>query len=213
MSKGLDEQGKKLPHQWITGDDELGRSSSFRRALRKRNEPYILAVPSNTAVRDLEDVPEYSGRGAPPKGAFRQVTHWKDGVAVAEWRVIDVRDGEKSPLTLKLVTCRVLAKTERGCKVKSEERLIVTVRPEGGGVKYDYYISNDFESSDEEIARVIVASHRVEDCFRRAKGESGLADYEVQTWHGWHHHVVLALLACWFLTKESLRAKKKGVRP
>lgn len=30
-----------------------------------------------------------------------------------------------------------------------------------GGVKYDYYFSNDFESSDEEWAGVIVGSHRV----------------------------------------------------
>lgn len=206
----LDEQGKKLPHKWITGDDELGRSSTFRRALRKRKEKYILAVPSNTSVRDLENVPKYSGRGAPPKGAFCQVAQWKKGIT--EWREIDVRDGEKRPLMLKLATCRVLAKTEQGRKNKQEERLIVTVRPDGNGVKHDYYLTNDFESSDEELARVIVGSHRVEDCFRRAKGSCGLADYEVQTWYGWHHHVTLVLLACWFLTKETLRAKKKGVR-
>jgi SRSO17 transposase len=70
-------------------------------------------------------------------------------------------------------------------------------------VKYDYYLSNALDESVEEFVRVIVGSHRVEDCFRRAKGACGLADYEVQTWYGWHHHVTISLLACWFLTKET----------
>jgi hypothetical protein len=40
-----------------------------------------------------------------------------------------------------------------------------------------------------------------------------LADYEVRTWPGWHHHVSLSLLAAFFLTKETVRAKKKGITP
>jgi SRSO17 transposase len=32
----LDEQGEQLPHPWIMGDDELGKSSWFRRELRRR---------------------------------------------------------------------------------------------------------------------------------------------------------------------------------
>jgi SRSO17 transposase len=206
----LDEQGELLPHKWITGDDELGKSSSFRRELRKRNEKYVLAVPCNTTVRNLENTPEYPGRGAPPKGPFRQVGDWKDFVTEYEWTKIEVRDGEKRPLTLTLVTCRVLARTERGRDEANEELLIVTVRPDGDGVKYDYYLSNAFDESLGELARVILGSHRVEDCFRRAKGACGLADYEVQTWPGWHHHVTFSLLACWFLTKETLRGKKRA---
>lgn len=31
----LDEHGLTLPHRWITGDDEMGRSSGFRRDLRR----------------------------------------------------------------------------------------------------------------------------------------------------------------------------------
>ena len=205
------QQAKLLPHQWIAGDDELGRSSPFRREWRKRKNQYVLAVPSNTTVRDLEQVPDYSGRGAPPKGPFVQVGDWKDHVTENDWHVIDVRDGEKRPLVLKLATCRILARTERGRAASGEELLIVTERPDGDGVKYDYYLSNALDEPVEELARVIVASHRVEDCFRRSKGECGLADYEVQGWSGWHHHVALTLLATFFLTKETLRAKKKSV--
>src|SRR5919201_2241549 len=52
MLEMLDEHGSVLPHMWIAGDDELGRSSWFREQLRQRNERYLLAVPSNTLVRD-----------------------------------------------------------------------------------------------------------------------------------------------------------------
>ncbi len=60
----LDERGSSLPHAWLSGDDELGRSSWFRQQLQARGECYLLAVPSNTLVRDLtEPDPPYGGRG------------------------------------------------------------------------------------------------------------------------------------------------------
>ncbi len=59
----LDECGERLPHRWIAGDDEMGRPSGFRRELQGRDERYLLGVPSNTLVRDLDvPPPEYSGR-------------------------------------------------------------------------------------------------------------------------------------------------------
>src|SRR6516162_2033325 len=59
----LDERGPLLPHAWVSGDDEMGRSSWFRRELHTRGESYLLAVPSNTLVRDLRAPdPPCSGR-------------------------------------------------------------------------------------------------------------------------------------------------------
>ena len=58
----LDECGANLPHTWIAGDDEMGRPSGFRRDLRGRGQRYLLAVPSNTLIRDIDaPPPEYSG--------------------------------------------------------------------------------------------------------------------------------------------------------
>src|SRR6478736_5701412 len=73
----LRETGPLLPHGWVAGDDEMGRSSRFRAELRRLGERYLLAVPSNTTVRDLEaEAPEWSGRGRPPKRAFEPVRTW-----------------------------------------------------------------------------------------------------------------------------------------
>jgi SRSO17 transposase len=53
----LAQNGAWLPHSWIAGDDEMGRPYWFRRRLAALGERYLLAVPSNTARRDLEVEP------------------------------------------------------------------------------------------------------------------------------------------------------------
>ena len=37
----LQEHGPLLPHCWITGDDEMGRSTAFRQQLRVLSEQYL----------------------------------------------------------------------------------------------------------------------------------------------------------------------------
>jgi SRSO17 transposase len=64
----LDAWRDQVPHGWVTGDDELGRQTQFRHALRERGERYVLGVPCTTTMRDLEaPLPAYAGRGRPPK--------------------------------------------------------------------------------------------------------------------------------------------------
>jgi len=207
----LESNRQYLPHRWIAGDDEMGRSSRFRRDLRDLNEQYLLAVPSNTSVRDLESKPPaYSGHGQPPKQPFQRVDRWLAALNDAVWTKVDVRDGEKGPLTIEIVKCRVVARTERSWHEPVEELLIVTRSPDGNSkVKYDYYLSNaPADTPLDELARVVKAEHRIEDCLKRAKSEAGLSDYEVRTWTGWHHHQALSLIALWFLILETRRGKK-----
>ena len=78
----LAESGSVLPHAWVAGDDEMGRPEWFRRDLRDRGERYLLAVPSNTLIRDQEVAPpEYSGRGRHPKNPFMRVDVWAERLA------------------------------------------------------------------------------------------------------------------------------------
>jgi hypothetical protein len=178
-------------------------------------EPYLLAVPSNTGIRDLQsDPPAYRGRGARPKQPFQRVDRWRKALDEEVWTRVDVRDGEKGPLVTELIKCRVVARTERGRDDCTEELLIVTRTPEGNGTfKYDAYLSNaPADTTLEELARVVKAEHRIEDCLKRAKSEAGLSDYEVRTWAGWHHHQTLSLMALWFLILETRRGKKIHTR-
>jgi SRSO17 transposase len=207
----LKDNGNYLPHRWIAGDDEMGRSSGFRRDLRALGEQYLLAVPSNSGIRDLDSpsVP-YGGWGRCPKQPFQRADRWRDSLAKRAWMRIDVRDGEKGPLVLEMVKTRVMARTERGCRDAAEELLVVTRSvDECGNVKYDYYLSNGpADTPLDELARVVKAEHRIEDCLKRAKSEAGLCDYEVRTWAGWYHHQTFSLIALWFLILETRRGKK-----
>jgi SRSO17 transposase len=206
----LQETGPLLPHGWVSGDDEMGRSSRFRAELRRSGERYVLAVPSNTTVRDLEGaVPEPGGRGPHPKRAFEQVRAWAGSLSPGVWRRIEVAEGERGPVVVEVAGTRVVARTDRG-RIGPEELLVVVrSRDDAGEAKYDYHLSNaSAETAPGVLVRVIQAGHRIEECLQRGKSEAGLADYQVRTWSGWYHHQALSLIAAWFLVQETRRGEK-----
>jgi SRSO17 transposase len=205
----LAESGGALAHTWIAGDDEMGRPSGFRQELRDLGQRYLLAVPSNTTIRDLEAwPPEYAQRGPRRKPPFVRVGTWCAALPEDAWTKIEVRDGEKGPLLIEAVKRRVQARTERR-GTGPEELLFVTRELQAdNSFKLDYHWSNaDPEVPLEELARVAKAEHRIEECFERAKGEAGLGDYQVRNWIAWHHHQTLSLLTAWFLNQETRRGK------
>jgi SRSO17 transposase len=207
----LERRGSMLPHGWISGDDEMGRPAWFRQELAARHENYLLAVPSNTSIRDLEaERPPYGGHGPHPKTPFLGVRDWCEALSEESWTRLTVRDGEKGPLEVGIVKRRVKSKIER--RVMAFEELLVVVRhEEGGKMKYDYHLSNAAPTTPlAELARVANAEHRVEECLKRGKSEAGLGDYQVRNWLGWHHHQALSLIAAWFLVQETSRGKKGG---
>jgi SRSO17 transposase len=206
----LAEHGTALPHAWIAGDDEMGRSSAFRRDLRALGEHYLLAVPSNTLVRDLDaSPPEYGGRGPHPKAPFVRADRWRETLPEKAWTTIDVRDGARGPLVVQAVKRRVQAKTDRRRNGPEETLVILREVQADGTMKHDYYLSNAAPETElTEFARVAKAEHRIEECLERAKSDAGLAQYQVRNWIGWHHHQTLSLLATWFLTQEDRRGKK-----
>lgn len=210
----LDEHGPLLPHAWVTGDDEMGRPMDFRLKLRDRGERYLLAIPSNTLVRDIDaPLPKYAGRGKHPMNPFVRVDRWCRAQPESAWTTIEVRAGEKGPLTFEVLKRRVQARTPTGGTGLEEVSFITRERLSDGTYKHDYYLSNgDSEVPLKEYARVAKAEHRVEECLRRAKGEAGLGDYQVRGWSAWHHHQTLSLLAAWFLIQETRPGKNTDAR-
>jgi len=201
----LDRSLPGLAHGWITGDDEFGRPSEFRAALRTRNERYVLDVPCNTLVRDLErrrPGPPHAGRGRRRETPFQRVDDWAKGQSASRWERIVVRDGEKGPLLVDAMTGRVRAKQER--RIGPEERLVV-IRAVGES-RTDYALTNAGSNVPlAELVRVQRQRHRIEEMFAAGNGEAGLDHYEVRSWVGWHHHMTLSLVALWFLCLERRR--------
>lgn len=205
----LDAHAAALPHGWVAGDDEMGRCSWFRAELRARGERYLLAVPGTTLVRDLAAPdPPYAGHGRRPQTPFVRVERWAAALPEGRWREVEVRPGEKGPLVVEGAWTVVRARD--GGKVSEAGEVLVVFRERqgDGSFKHDYLLCNKLVNEPvATLARVYKAEHRVEECLQRAKSEAGLADYQVRTWEGWHHHQCLALLATWFLTEEARRGK------
>ena len=228
----LDEWGGQVPHGWVTGDDELGRHTRFRGELRDRGERYVLGVPCTTMMRDLEaPVPGYQGRGRRPKSPWQSVTQWRQGLDAEAWTYLTVRDGEKGPVAIEMVKCRVQTRIERKRTGPAEwfvvtRRLLAaerTLEPKASPdapdqdarYRYHYYLTPTCVSEMEleepslaELARVIKAGACIEASFKRGKGEVGMDAYQVRTWPGWHHHMALSLMAMWFLIGETHRGQQ-----
>jgi SRSO17 transposase len=168
----LDEQATVLPHGWVAGDDEMGKIPEFRGHLHARGERYLLAVPSNTLIRDLDaEPPPYSGRGRQPKSPWMRVDRWCKALPKSGWTTVEVRDGEKGPLVVEVAKVRVRAKTAPG-EGFDETLVVIRERQADGTMKHDYYPSNaPHETPLPEFTRVSKAAHRIEECFERAKGE------------------------------------------
>jgi SRSO17 transposase len=228
----LDVWRAQVPHGWVTGDDELGRHTGFRQALRERSERYVLGVPCTTTMRDLEALPPaYQGRGRRPKPPWQSVTAWRKSLDPRAWRRLTVRDGEKGPVAIEMVTCRVQTRLERK-RTGPEEWMVITRRPltddrtlearasrdatdNDARYRYHYYLTPTHgataafqEPSHAELARVIKAGACIESSFKRGKGEVGMDEYQVRTWQGWHHHMALSLMALWFLIGETHRGQQ-----
>src|SRR5438132_4828243 len=191
----LDEWGEQVPHGWVTGDDELGHHTRFRQALRERGERYVLGVPCTTTVRDLEaPLPEYAGRGRYPKASWQSVTQWRQSLYHNDWQRLTVRDGEKGPVAIEMVTRRVQTRMERK-RTGPEEWLVITRRPltdertleprasrdatdHDARYRYHYYLTPSDgggvackEPSCGELARVIKAGACIEASCKRGKNE------------------------------------------
>src|SRR5262252_1107639 len=125
----LDAWGNLVNHGAVTGDDELGRHTGFRQALRERSERYVLGVPCTTTMRDLEALPPaYQGRGRRPKPPWQSGTAWRQSLDPRAWRRLTVRDGEKGPVAIEMVKCRVQTRMERK-RTGPAEWLVITRRP------------------------------------------------------------------------------------
>jgi SRSO17 transposase len=201
----IDRSTGNLPFGWVAADDEFGRASAFRAALRQRQLRYVLDVPCNTSMRDLDETPA-PGKRRPP---WRRVDEWAQAQPASRWRKLVLGDGSRGPKVVRALEAWVQTKDEDGC-VGPRERLVV-IRTVAQEPQVWYTLSNAAAAVPlRQVAGAHGHRHRVEEVLQAGKGEVGLAHYEVRSWVGWHHHMTLSLLALWFLILEKSRLGKKN---
>jgi SRSO17 transposase len=185
---------------WVTGDAVYGNDVHLRRTLESNGQAYVLAVKSDQRL--------YDGR-------------WRDRVdAIADrlpakaWRRASAGAGSKGPRLYDWAAESFGQVDARGWRLW----LLVRRHRERGDERAYYLCRGPADTPWQELIRVAGSRWAVEECFERAKGDCGLADYEVRSWAGWHRHVTLSMFALAVLAVIRSRAatrpsaRKKGVR-
>lgn len=97
---------------------------------------------------------------------------------------------------------------ERGAD-KLEELWLVVDWPETNTEPYHYYLALLHRPPHQaRMLQLSRARWNIEQYFQRAKTDLGLDHFEGRSWRGFHHHLVLAVLAYLFVTVIYLRSKK-----
>lgn len=200
-------QAGHLMAAWVTGDSGYGEVPTLRDALDAEGWRYVLEVPSNTHVfaqAAQVAIPAWSGHGRKPTQP--QLVAGEPGpqsVAVvaasppaAEWHELTVAEGAQGPRIHQFAALRVWESRDglpgRAC--------CLLLRRDLDGSEVKYYLSNaPADTPLLWLAQVGAMRWPVETEFQTEKGETGLDEYEVRTWLGWHHHITMALLAGAFL--------------
>ena len=200
-------QGGHWPADWVTADAGYGEVPSFRDALAAEGWRYVVEVPSTLTVFTQAvqtAVPAWSGRGRQP--TREQVKVGEPGAqtvaAVAaqwlptQWRTLTVAEGAQGPRTYQFGAVRVWE--SRDGLPGRESWLLVRCNWDGSELKY-HLANAPADTPLLRLAQVSALRWPVETEFQTEKGETGLDEYEVRSWHGWHHHITMALLAGAFL--------------
>jgi SRSO17 transposase len=207
-----------LAAEWVTADAGYGEVPTFRDALDADGWRYVLEVPSTTPVfTALAEtlVPPWSGRGrkptrrvlapgAPPRQPIVTVAA---ALGAADWTELTVAEGAQGPRTYQFAARRGWESRDG---LPGRETWLLFRRNLDGSELKSYLSNAPADTPLAEVARVASWRWPIETGFEEAKGETGLDEYEVRSWVGWHHHMTLALLAGAFLLTVRQEVGKKS---
>ena len=164
-----------LEADWVLGDSIYGNDQNFRRFLEDRGRAYILGAPGNVRV-------------------WRDLRQWKLSDIAKQiplkWSVLSCGQGTQKPRRFRWAFYEFPKEgSRRGWKngIPFRQSLL---DPED--MSYSRFFA-PVGVSKQHLAEAAGKRRKVEECFQRAKGEVGLAEYEVRSWHGWHRHTALAM--------------------
>lgn len=166
---------------FVTADEAYGKDSKLRLFLEERKQSYVLAVASN----------QYVWMGS----SQVRVDALAKGLPPSVWQRLSCGAGSKGD---RLYDWAVLAiNSPHG---PHWQRSLLVRRSISDPSELAYYLC--FAPTHTPVSTLVsVAGSRwsIEVGFEAAKGEVGLDEYEVRSWHGWYRHITLSLLAHAFL--------------
>ena len=200
-----------LPIERVSADAGYG-DLGMMLALAAHGWPYCLGVRSTFAVRlPGEPLPPppparpYAGTGRPPKppvavAHLHTVAETRQALPGARWRRVAYRQGvDGKMLEREFAALRVhgATKEEQGPEVWL--LLERPLDPDSNDLK-QYILTGAATDSIEELAQIAHRRPLIErGSYENAKQEVGLCDYQGRSWHGYHHHLAMAMLALTWL--------------
>ena len=201
----VEQLASELPFAWVLADDEYGRTRAFRDKIRALSKSYVVDVPRDTIVRRVR-------KGTTDTLERRRwpIEDLRRRIPVSSWSRFHIRDGEKGPIEARATMLPVA--TERDSKTWAMETLVV-IETLDGSERWYCLAHGPAGATLSEFVRRAKIRHRVEETLEECKGEVGLDHFETRTWQGWHHHMLLCVIAHWFLLREKRRLGKKSTGP
>jgi SRSO17 transposase len=176
-----------VPFAWVVGDSIYG-VSEVEMALRRTGKGYVLGVNSNSQFNSWGAKPPVAGTAAAIAGALDSFAwHRLSGGAGAkgerlfDWAYLELADLEAAEYNQTLAGLWTRGLLIRRNIAEGELAFFATWCPAGTPV----------------AVLVTVEGQRwaIEDGFEAAKNELGLDHNETRSWHGWHRHISLVMLA------------------
>jgi SRSO17 transposase len=177
----------QLPFAWVAADSVYG-VGDVEQALRRAGKGYVLGVGSNHHFGSWHGKPAVAGRADEIVQSFDP----------AAWQRLSAGDGTKGERLHDWIYCE-LADLDASEYDESRSGLwtrgLLVRRNIGDG---DLAFFSTWCPAGTDIQTlVLVEGHRwaIEDSFETTKNELGLDHNETRSWHGWHRHVSLVMLA------------------
>jgi SRSO17 transposase len=185
-----------VPMQWVVGDTLYGNSPGLRNAIHQHGRFYVLAIGAHHHVIPVEH------------GQEKPLHTLVEGLPESQWEGLCFRMGEKEPIWYEWTVLRVILSND----AVGEQGLVIQ-RTLDDEAEFTFYLSNaPAQTPLEELVGVALSRHPIEVLIEEAKGEVGMADYEVRHWHGWHRHMTLVLMAhTWLKLLQHDQREKKPV--
>lgn len=214
----LEAKERGVPFAWVGMDCFYGEQPWLRNEIDGRGVTYIADVPCDTQVwlhLPRTEIPEKKGTcgrnptiekialGEPGPVQVQKLADHPD----TKYHRVFLRDTERKELWSQLACLRVYPVEN---KLPGEENWLIIRRDEGEN-ETKYQFSNALEdTSIERLGQMSCSRYWIERALQDGKGVAKMADYQVRGWIGWHHHMVMTLLAMLFIMELQVEFGKKA---
>jgi len=208
-----------LPFQWVAADELYGDSPAFRDGIDDLGKWYFTEIKSTTPIWRTQPkvyVPRWKGRGRHPtrlrlrnpRNRPIQVKRLVRNIPKSDWVQAVIKEGSKGPIVCEFAFLRV---TEARGNLPAGELWLIIRRNLDNPSVIKYYFSNaPVNTPLGEFVRISGMRWPIETIFEEAKGEVGFDHYEMRSWLGWHHHMLLVSLAHHFLVRLRVRFQDRA---